>query len=444
VFILAKRLPAIYIATMVNHQSRTIWSWALYDWANSAYATTVMAGFFPIFFKQYWAADLSVNASTFWLGMANAGAGLLVALLAPILGAIADQGSLKKRMLLSFASMGMLMTAGLFLVAEGYWQLALMIYVFGSMGFSGANVFYDALIVDIAERHKLDRVSALGYGLGYCGGGLLFGLNVLMTLHPDWLALSDKAAAVHWSFITVAVWWALFSLPLLFNVPEPKKELATPKRHAIRNGFRQLHTTFHQLRSLRPVWLFLLAYFFYIDGVNTVARMAVDYGLSLGFDSSVLITALLMTQLIAFPSALALGWLGERWSPKGVILICLAVYVVVCVWSSNMQQAIDFYWLAAAIGLVMGGVQALSRSMYARLIPAHQAAEFFGFFNMLGKFAAVMGPALMGIVSLASGSARLSILAIVVLFIAGAILLLRVDEHHRSHTNEASGAKLQH
>ena len=405
-----------------------MWSWAIYDWANSAYATTVMAGFFPVFFKQYWAADLSANESTFWLGLSNAGAGLLIALLAPILGAIADQGSLKKRMLLSFAIMGMLMTAALFLVGEGYWLLALMIYVFGAVGFSGANVFYDAMIVDVSEPQRLDRVSALGYALGYGGGGLLFGLNVLMALHPDWFLLSDKAEAVRWSFVTVALWWALFTLPLLLFVTEPVKETVMPWQQAIKSGWLQLRDTFQRLRTLKPVWLFLLAYFFYIDGVNTVARMAVDYGLSLGFDSNVLITALLMTQFVAFPAALALGWLGERWSAKGVILICLAVYAVVCVWSSTMQQATDFYVLAAAIGLVMGGVQALSRSMYARLIPRHQAAQFFGFFNMLGKFAAVMGPVMMGVASVMFGSTRASILVIVVLFVIGAALLLRVND----------------
>jgi len=421
---------------MVNSKSKTIsktiskttWSWALYDWANSAYATTVMAGFFPIFFKQYWGGDLSVNESTFWLGLSNAGAGLLVALLAPVLGAMADQGGLKKRMLLSFACMGVLMTASLFLVGEGHWLLALMIYVFGMVGFSGANVFYDALIVDVAECKNLDRVSALGYAVGYAGGGLLFALNVLMTLHPDWFGLADKADAVRWSFLSVALWWSLFSLPLALYVQESRQVEAVGWRQTAKHGFAQLRDTFHHLRSLKTVWLFLLAYFFYIDGVNTVARMAVDYGLSLGFDSNVLITALLMTQCIAFPAALALGWLGERWSAKGVILVCLAVYAVVCVWSSTMQQASDFYWLAAAIGLVMGGVQALSRSMYARLIPSHQAAEFFGFFNMLGKFAAVMGPALMGVASIMSGSARFSILVIVVLFVVGAVLLSRVND----------------
>jgi len=399
----------------------------MYDWANSAYATTVMAGFFPVFFKQYWASGLNASQSTFWLGLSNAGAGLLIALLAPVLGAIADQAGLKKRMLLSFTILGVLMTAALFLISGGQWLLAILIYAFGAIGFSGANVFYDALIVDVAAHEEMDRVSALGYAVGYIGGGMLFAGNVLATLHPDWFLLADKAEAVRWSFISVALWWALFTLPLVVFVHEQGEAKTVRWLQAANLGFSQFRDTFHHLRGLKRIWLFLLAYFLYIDGVNTVARMAVDYGLALGFDASVLITALLMTQFIAFPSALAMGWMGERWSAKGMILVSLAVYSAVCVWSTTMQHASDFYWLAAAIGLVMGGVQALSRSMYARMIPRDKAAEFFGFFNMLGKFAAVMGPALMGMASMASGSARFSILVIVVLFAVGALLLAYVD-----------------
>lgn len=407
---------------------RRILSWAIYDWANSAYTTTVMAGFFPVFFKQFWAADLSVNESTFWLGLSNAGAGLVIALLAPMLGAMADQGGLKRRMLLGFTAMGVLMTAALFLVGQGQWLLAVFVYAFGAIGFSGANIFYDALIVDVSPRRRLDSVSSLGYALGYIGGGLLFSVNVLMTLHPEWFMLADSSQAVRWSFVSVAVWWALFTLPLLFFVHEEKEAKTAHWLQAARNGFGQLLDTFRHLRSLKRVWMFLLAYFLYIDGVNTVARMAIDYGLSLGFDSSVLVTALLMTQFIAFPAALLMGWLGEHWNTKGVLLACIGVYAAACIWSSTMQEAGDFYWLAAAIGMVIGGIQALSRSMFARMIPQQQSAEFFGFFNMLGKFAAVLGPALMGVTSIYFGSARLSILIIVLLFAAGAFVLYRVDE----------------
>ena len=404
------------------------YSWAIYDWANSAYTTTVMAGFFPLFFKQYWASELNVNESTFWLGVANAASGLVIALLAPVLGAMADQGGLKKQMMLSFTSLAIVMTAGLFLVDEGMWEVAILVYLFGAIAFSGANVFYDALIVDVAEHREFDRVSALGYALGYIGGGLLFAVNVLMTLHPDWFLLADKAEAVRWSFLTVAIWWCLFTIPIALHVHERGISGRLSFMASAKAGFHQLGDTFHHLRSLRQVWLFLIAYFLYIDGVNTVAHMAVDYGLSLGFDSSVLITALLMTQFIAFPAALAAGWLGQRLGAKRVITASIVIYAMACIWSSTMQNATDFYWLAAAIGLVMGGIQALSRSMYARMIPKEQSAEFFGFFNMLGKFAAVFGPLLMGLASYLTGSARLSILVIVALFAAGAIVLYYVEE----------------
>ncbi|GAV19340.1 MFS transporter, UMF1 family [Mariprofundus micogutta] len=413
---------------MADTNRKTIYAWALYDWANSAYTTTVMAGFFPVFFKQYWANDLTANESTFWLGVANAVAGLVIALVAPVLGAMADQGGLKKQMMLSFTSLAVVMTAALFLVNEGQWLMAVLVYLFGAIAFSGANVFYDALIVDVAEQHELDRVSALGYALGYIGGGILFAVNVVMTLHPDWFLLADKVEAVRWSFLTVAIWWALFTIPVALFVQEAGETGRKGLLASAKAGFHQLGDTLHHLRSLRQVWLFLIAYFLYIDGVNTVAHMAVDYGLSLEFNSDVLIAALLMTQFIAFPAALAAGWLGGKFGAKRVIIVSICIYALACIWSSTMQNENDFYWLAAAIGLVMGGIQALSRSMYARLIPKGQAAEFFGFFNMLGKFATVFGPLLMGVASVLSGSARFSILVIVVLFAAGAIVLYYVDE----------------
>lgn len=409
---------------------KPIYGWAMYDWANSAYSTTVMAGFFPIFFKQFWAAELTVNESTFWLGVANAVAGLVVALMAPVLGAVADQGSLKKRMLMSFATLGILMTAALFLVAHGSWVLAVMLYVFGAIGFSGSLVFYDALIVDIAEESELDRVSALGYALGYIGGGLLFAFSVAMTLYPGWFGLAGSSDAVQISFLLVALWWGLFTLPLLRTVHERGERESVRWRQTVVAGWQQFVETFQHVRRLRTVFLFLVAYFLYIDGVGTIVRMAVDYGLSLGFESNVLITALLLTQFVAFPSALAWGRIGEVWGAKRSILVCIAVYVGICLWGYGMQNSSDFYLLAGAIGLVMGGIQALSRSLYARLIPAEQSGEFFGFYNMLGKFAAVLGPLLMGVASMASGNVRVSILVIVLLFAAGGLLLYRLNIEH--------------
>lgn len=406
---------------------RSVWAWAMYDWANSAYTTTVMAGFFPVFFKQFWASGMSANESTFWLGVANAVAGFVVALLAPLLGAVADQGGLKKRMLVTFTIMGVLMTAALFLATQGAWVLALMLYLFGAIGFSGSNVFYDALIVDVAEDQELDRVSALGYALGYIGGGLLFAVNVLMTLQPAWFGLTDSSEAVRYAFLMVAIWWAIFTWPLISRVHEKGEAREVVWHRVMVSGWHQFMETFHHVRQLRAVFIFLTAYFLYIDGVGTIARMAVDYGLSLGFQSGVLITALLLTQFVAFPAALVWGRVGERYGAKRSILTCILVYIGICLWGYSMDSEADFYLLAVLVGLVMGGIQALSRSFYARLIPVDQAAEFFGFYNMLGKFAAVLGPMMMGLASILSGSARFSILVIILLFAAGAILLYRLN-----------------
>ncbi|MDT8375536.1 MAG: MFS transporter [Mariprofundaceae bacterium] len=405
---------------------KSVYGWAMYDWANSAYSTTVMAGFFPVFFKQFWASELSVNESTFWLGTGNAVAGLLVAVMAPVLGAIADQGGMKKRMLLAFTILGVLMTAALLLVVQGAWLMAMMLYIFGAIGFSGSNVFYDALIVDVAEERSLDRVSSLGYALGYVGGGLMFAGCVVMTINPEWFGLADKSEAVRLSFLLVALWWGVFTAPLILTVHERGEAERVMWWRSTTAGWRQFVGTFRYIRRLKVVFLFLAAYFLYIDGVGTIVRMAVDYGLSLGFEADVLIRSLLLTQFVAFPAALAWGRIAEVWSAKNSIMVCIAVYIGICIGAAGMEISRDFYLLAAAIGLVMGGIQALSRSLYARLIPAEQSAEFFGFYNMLGKFAAVLGPLMMGAASMLSGSARLSILVIVLLFAAGAALLYRV------------------
>ncbi|MDX1654462.1 MAG: MFS transporter [Candidatus Competibacteraceae bacterium] len=403
-------------------------AWAFYDWANSAFATTVMAGFFPIFFKQYWSEGVEATESSFWLGATNSVASLVIVLLAPLLGAIADRGSAKKRFLLFFALMGVVMTGSLYFVAQGHWPLAALIYGLAIIGFSGGNIFYDSLIVVVAGEEKLDAVSALGFGLGYLGGGLLFAVNVLMTLYPNWFGLADATQAVQVSFITVAVWWAVFTLPVLLFVPEVQDPARLKGLAAVRAGYRQLKGTFREIRRLRMVGLFLLAYWLYIDGVDTVVRMAVDYGLSLGFDRNNLITALLIVQFVGFPAAIAFGKLGEKLGAKTGIYIGILAYTGITVWGYFMDQTWEFYALAVAIGLVQGGVQSLSRSFYARIIPPGKSGEFFGFYNMLGKFAAVIGPVLMGGVAWATGSTRLSILSLLVLFIIGALLLTRVDE----------------
>ena len=412
---------------MSKNNKRAVISWAFYDWANSAFATTVMAGFFPIFFKNYWSAGADVTESSLRLGMANSIASLVLVALAPVLGAIADQGGAKKKFLLFFTAMGVVMTGALYLVAQGAWPWAVLLYVLASIGFAGGNIFYDALLVLVARRDKLDVVSALGFSLGYLGGGVLFAVNVAMTLWPQSFGLAGAAEAVRVSFVMVAIWWAVFSLPVLLFVHEPRAGATPHVSQWISGGVRQLRATFHEIRQLRVVLVFLIAYWCYIDAVDTIIRMAVDYGLSLGFDSNSLIVALLITQFVGFPAALVFGKLGERYGAKSALFVGIAVYIGVTLWAMRMSEVREFYILAVVIGLVQGGVQSLSRSLYASLIPADKSAEFFGFYNMLGKFAAVLGPGLMGIIGVMTGSTRDSLWAVVGLFAVGAAMLYFVD-----------------
>jgi MFS transporter, UMF1 family len=413
---------------------RTILAWSLYDWANSAFATVVMAGFFPIFFKQYWSEGSDPTLSTARLGLANSIAGIFVALIAPILGAIADKGSAKKRFLIFFAYMGVVMTAGLYTVAQGDWPRAVLLYVAATIGFSGANIFYDALLVGVASEKKMDWVSSLGFALGYLGGGLLFAFDVWMTLSPETFGFADAGQAVRFAFVTVAVWWALFSLPLILWVDEPKNSV--PAAGALRAGWRQLRQTMAEIRHLKTIALFLAAYWLYMDGVDTIVRMAVDYGMSIGFATQDLITALLITQFVGFPAAIGFAYLGHRIGVRPAIFAGLAVYLVISIWAAFIDHKTEFYALAVLIGLVQGGVQALSRSFYARIIPPDKAAEYFGFYNMLGKFAVVIGPVLMGGTGLvmrhlgftADQAARAGIAAVALLFVLGGALFYFVDE----------------
>ena len=407
--------------------TRQKWGWAMYDWANSAFATTVMAGFFPVFFKEYWNSGVDAATSTFRLGMANSLASLLIVLLAPLLGAIADCMSRRKAMLFSFAFLGVLMTAGLYLIGEGDWFLAAFLYVLALIGFSGSNVFYDSLLPFVSRKDKIDQTSALGFSMGYLGGGILLSINVLMALHPEKFGLADGAAAIRISFLMVAAWWLIFSLPLMLLVEEPDGSASGWSVNVLQAGFKRVWTTLQEVRQLRNIWLFLVAYWLYIDGVDTIVRMAVDYGLSLGFDQNSLITALLITQFTGFPAAIAFGWFGGRYGPKTGIFIGLAVYIVVTVWASVMDSVSEFYYLAFLIGLAQGGIQALSRSLYARMIPPDRSAEFFGFYNMLGKFAAILGPVMIGWVGVISGNPRTGILSLLVLFVVGGFILTKVN-----------------
>jgi len=411
----------------MKKNKRSIWSWALYDWANSAYATTIMAGFFPIFFKEYWANPNNPNESTFYLGMANSIYAIVVAAIAPFLGAIADQGSKKKKFLIFFAFLGSIMTGGLCIVNQGYWQMAVLFYIIATIGFASANIFYDSLLPDITTEKNVDSVSSLGYGLGYLGGGLLFLLNVIMYLKPHLFGIPDGATAIRISFLSVAIWWIVFTIPLILFVSEANDDKSVYMGKAITMGWKQLIDTFKEIRKMRVVGLFLLGYFFYIDGVDTIVKMAVDYGMSLNFPNESLIIALLIVQFIAFPAALIYGWLAEKIGAKTGIMIGIIGYSIITFLGYFMTKVVHFYVLAVLIGLFQGGIQALSRSLYTRIIPPSKSAEFFGFYNMFGKFAAIIGPALMGTVTIIYGNARVGILSILSLFILGAYFLSKVD-----------------
>lgn len=407
---------------------RPVVAWALYDWANSAFSLTVVTAFVPVLLAGYWNDGSESTVTTFRLGIANGLGSLLVAVFAPLLGAVADRTGRRKAWLLSLTGLGIATTAALYTVPAGCWFGALVLYVMASLGFTASNSLYDALLVDIAAPSDYDRVSAYGYALGYLGGALLFSLNVIMVAQPARFGLDSPDHAARIAFLMVAAWWLLFSLPLATWV----REARSGRRNgpgALVSGFAELRSTLRAVRGQRDLCLFLAAYWLYIDAVYTIIKMAVDYGLALGLTSQDLIQAILITNFIAFPAALAFGRLGELIGTRRGIYLGLGIYIAATGGAAFIETEAGFYVLAVLIGLVQGGVQSLSRSFFARLVPAGRNAEYFGFYNMLGKFAAILGPVLAGVVALTFGSQRFGILSLLVLFLTGTWLLTRVREH---------------
>lgn len=409
----------------MQQDRRAVWAWAWYDWANSAYTTVVVTLFFPILFQDYWTSGQSATEANLRLGWASGTAGLLVAVCAPVLGAVADRTGAKRRFLLAFMLAGALATVSLYWVPSGSWVAAASLYILASVGFMGANVFYDALLVAVAAPSRRDFVSALGFGVGYLGGGLIAAVSVLLALKPAAFGFGDAGAAARFSFLLVAGWWVVFALPLLLFVPEPAGQRQL-NLAALGAGVREVAETLRRIRALRPVALFLLAYWLYIDAVDTVVVMAVAYGRSLGFGMQELILAVLLVQFIGFPSAIVYGHLAQRLGAKPGIYFGLVVYVLVCLWATQLQATWEFYGIAVLVGLVQGGVQALSRSFYAGLIPPAEAGEFFGFYNLLGKSATIIGPPLFGWFGVLFDNPRYSMLALIILFVAGGLLLTQV------------------
>ena len=409
--------------------SKNAWKWAFYDWANSGFATTVMAGFFPIFFKSFWAGDLEAAESTFVIGSVNSLIGLLIAISAPILGALADAGNTKKKFLFIFASLGILATGYLFFIPESSWKLAVVFYGLGVIGFSGGNIFYDALIVSVSSPDERNRTSSLGFSLGYLGGGILFLVNVLMYLYPQWFGLSGPADAVLWSFMSVAIWWLIFSLPLLLYVKEKDDLMNVKKTNVVTTAFTNLLNTAKSVRNYKKVVIFLLAYFLYMDGVDTIIRMATSYGSDIGLSASSMISALLLTQFVGFPATLIFGFYADKFGYKESLTFAIVVYICVVLFSSQMDTATEFFIVAGIIGLVQGGVQAISRSYFSNLIPQEKAAEFFGFYNFIGKSSVFLGPFMVSGIALLTGSPSIGILSLLILFIPGLILLWKVPDN---------------
>ena len=388
-----------------------------------------MAGFFPAFFRLYWSTTSDVTVTTFRLGLANTIASLIVAFSAPLMGALSDLCQKKKVFLMIFALLGIVMTGGLFFVPRGYYLTAMMLYVFATLGFMEGNIFYDSLLLDVAPNGLLDRVSALGYALGYIGGGLLFALCVCGVLYHATFGCPSEAVAVRISFLAVAAWWGIFSVPIFVFVRESKKKGKTSLGGNLAEWGCQVYETLKMLTQKKNVGMFLVGYWLYIDGVGTVIRMAVDYGMAIGLHPRDLILALLITQFIGFPATLLFGKMGTRWGAKTGILIGLAGYLGIVAGSLFITRARDFMILAIAVGLVQGGVQSLSRSLFASFVPRGSGeAAYFGVYNMLGRFAAVLGPFLMGMVALLTKQPKIGVLSVEALFMGGTCFILFVKE----------------
>ncbi len=405
---------------------REKFSWSLYDWANSVFATTILAGFFPLFFKSYWGGDLDDSTSTALLGTASSVAGLIIVLIAPLLGAMADLSRKKKFFLLIFALLGIISTSLLFFISYGFWQWSLIIFGLSVIGFSGANIFYDSLLIDVSSNEDRNYVSSMGYALGYLGGGILFLINVLMYLYPSFFNLNSQTEGILYSFLSVAVWWFVFSIPLFLFVQQKKIEDITDFKNPFKQSFLRVFNTFKEIKKFKSVLIFLVAYWFYIDAIDTIVRMAVAYGTDLGFDSSKLIIALIFTQFIGFPATFGYGYLAEKFGLFKMLVFGILIYIFICIYSLFITSATDFFILAGLVGLVQGGVQSVSRTIFSRLIPQEKATEFFGFYNLIGKSAVVVGPALVGWMAYLFNNPKAGIISLLILFIPGIVILFYV------------------
>ena len=417
-------------------------AWAMYDWANSAYQTTIIAAVFPVYFNAVAAKGMDPDLKLSSYGWASALAILIVAVIAPVLGAMADHSAIKKPLLAVFAGIGIVSCFAMYWITEGEWLFALTLFVVGNVGVAGSIVFYEALLPHLVPPERLDAVSSAGYAIGYLGGGVLLAINAAMIMKPALFGIADTSTATRLSFASVGVWWLLFTLPLMRTVPEPRALVGgVAHRMTVGDGIRQMVRTFRELRRYRQAFWFLMAFLIYNDGIQTMIRMATSYGERIGIDSGAMITALLLTQFIGVPAAFAFGMLSSRIGAKVAVFLGLAVYACITVLGYFMTSAAHFFALAILVGLVQGGTQALSRSLFASMIPRQKSTEFFAFFSVFERYAGVLGPAIFAVVS-ARGSARSAILAILIFFIVGGLLLTRVNVDAGRREARAAEAEL--
>lgn len=420
-------------------------AWALYDWANSAFATTVIAAVLPIFYFDVAANGLAENVRTAYWGYTDSIALLVIAVLSPVLGAAADYLGAKKRFLAVFLAIGILATTMLFFAQRGAWLYASLVFILGQIGFAGGNVFYESLLPHVARSDEIDRVSSAGYAIGYLGGGVLLAVNAAWLAWPQAFGLADKEQAARLSFLSVSLWWLVFSIPLFRRVAEPTRRLEHDEQtrmNPVVVAFARLFETLRELRRHRQVFVFLIAFWLYIDGIGTIIKMAAIYGKEIGIKSEALIGALLVVQFVGIPFTFAFGALAGRIGAKNGIYLALGVYALISVFGYFMTTALHFWILAVAVAAVQGGAQALSRSVFSSMVPRGKSSEFFGFFSVSSKFAGIVGPAAFGVVSELTGSSRYSIVFLVGFFLVGILLLSRVDVAEGRRVAQEEDAKM--
>ncbi|WHY69291.1 MFS transporter [Neobacillus sp. SuZ13] len=412
----------------MSRMSKQEKSWVLYDWANSAYSILITTAIFPLYFKAAAKeAGLAASTSTAYWGYANSFATLLISLCAPILGSIADFKGLKKRLFTFFFALGIVFTLLLAVVPSNQWLFLLICYMVTVIGFGGTNIFYDAFLVDVTTEDRMNQVSSRGFAMGYIGSTIPFILSIaLIILSQQNIIPLSVTVASQAAFAITALWWGLFTIPMLKNVQQVYYKEPVP--NPISNGFKQLFDTFKKIKLYRPLFLFLIAYFFYIDGVNTIITMSTAYGSDLGITSTNLLIILFATQVVAAPFAILYGKLADRFQGKIMLLVGIIVYIVICTYAYFLKTTLDFWILAMLVASSQGGIQALSRSYFAKLVPKENANEFFGFYSIFYKFAAILGPFLVGFTAQITGNTNSGVFSLILLFIIGGAILLRVPE----------------